>query len=1077
MSRIKTIVAVAMALGFVSVAVGADKPIKLRVLLLSGNNNHNWKKTTPALVKIFKESERFTVTVTNEPEKLKAADFKACDVIVSNWTPWPNIRKRFWDAETEKAFLDFIRGGRGLVVFHAASTAFATWPEFQKLVGATWGKGTGHGRQHEFEVKIADPKHPVTAGMKNFKIFDELWHRMAAQPDKKVLCTAFSAKNRGGSGAEEPVVIYTQIGKGRGFNLVLGHGTKAMSNPNWQKLMLRGTEWAATGKVKPPPAKKVARLADNTTATSTPLPAILPAVVSAGAEADAAIKAIGTYKFGQSRSTLVAVQKVVQAAAGDTAARKQMAEKLAAVLGSDVTPDCKKFVCGQLSLVAGDAQVPVLAGLLGDKDLSMAARSALQRIPGDAPLAAMRSALAKAKGPAKAGLISSLGERRDPKAVDAIAPSLTADDPLAAGAAIDALGKIGGTQATDALWAARAKVPAKLQRWLGDALLRCANGLLADGKTDRAAPIFQELSASNRPKHMRLAAFPGLVACSKDAADTVMAALTGKDPAMQLAAVRAVRLGRDEKLVQALAGQLPKVAPSVRAVVIETLAERRATSALPAIAKEASSENSAVRLAAVAALGKLGDASTVPLLAKLAAEKQGAEQRLARLSLSRLRGEGVAKAMTDQLKTADAPVRREVIGALAERGVKSAAPALLPAARDKDKSVRAEAVKALGKLADAGMCPAVIRLLQQAASDGERSALETALITICRRAGGQDAATTHVLPAMSGADAKTTGSLLRVLGKFGGPKALAAIRTGAKDKNADVRTAAILALGEWPDATPLEELLSLAASAKETVPRVLALRAFVKLSGKATDRKPDAMAGLYAKAMAVAGRPDEKKAILAGLAGLRSLKALELAESCMKESAVADEAALAAVKVADSLWVSQPQAVGAALKRIAASKVAAPIRAEATRILIELSKPVNLARDAKATSPDGLESDGNASGDQAAIDGKEDTYWDEADGRKLYRLVVTFPAPRKIAALRITGFQQHSYAPKDFEIICDGKVVKSIRNAQYQNNRMTAAFGETTCKAVELKITGYYGNSPAIRELEIYGLDTDKKEE
>ena len=254
MFRMKTLGAAALVFALVSAAAGEDKPAKLpklpklRVLLLSGKNNHNWKKTTPALVKIFTKSERFTVTVTNEPEKLKAADFKACDVIVSNWTPWP-IRKRYWDAETEKAFLDFIRGGRGLVVFHAASTAFATWPEFQKLVGATWGKGTGHGRQHEFEVKIADPKHPVTAGMKNFRILDELWHRMPAQPGRKVLAAAFSAKNRGGSGADEPVVIYTQLGKGRGFNLVLGHGTKAMSFPAWQTLMLRGTEWAATGKV------------------------------------------------------------------------------------------------------------------------------------------------------------------------------------------------------------------------------------------------------------------------------------------------------------------------------------------------------------------------------------------------------------------------------------------------------------------------------------------------------------------------------------------------------------------------------------------------------------------------------------------------------------------------------------------------------------------------------------------------------------------------------------------------------------------------------------------------------------
>ena len=830
MSGMKTMGAAAVAaLVFVSSAAGADRAAKLRVLLLSGKNNHDWRKTTPALVKILRQSGRFAVTVTNEPEKLKAADFRACDVIVSNWTPWPNIRKRQWSAETEKDFLDFIRGGGGLVVFHASSTAFATWPEFQQLVGATWGKGTGHGRRHEFEVKIVDRTHPVTAGMKNFRIFDELWHRMLARPGRKVLCTALSTKKNGGTGAEEPVVICTHFGKGRGFNLVLGHDTRAMSCPGWQALMLRGAQWAATGKV------------------TLGAPA---AAGASGAEVDAALKAIGTYKFGQSRTPLVAVEKMVQAAAQDAAARKRLAAKLAGVLGSSATPDCKRFVCGQLSLAAGDEQVAVLAGLLGDPGapgLSLAARSALQRMPGDAPLAAMRAALAKAKGAAKVGLICSLGERRDAKAAAAIAASLTGADAVAAGAAIDALGKIRGAQATEALWAARTKVPPKLRPALGDALLRCANALLAEGKSDRAAAIFRELSAPGRAKHMRVAAFPGLVACRKDASETVMAALTGKDAAMQLAAVRAVRAGRDEALVRALAGQLSKVSASVRAAVIETLAERGAATALPAVAKEASSEDASVRRAALAALGRLGDASTVGLLAKLAAGKQGAEQRLARRSLVRLRGRGVDKAMADRLKTAAAGVRRELISALAERGVKSAVPALMSAARDKDGVVRAEAVKALGRLADAGACPAMVALLKQAGTDNDRWALEAALVAICRRAGAGGAGTASLLEALSGADAKTTGSILRVLAKLGGPRALAAIRLAARNKSAEIRTAAIRALAEWPDAAPLEELLALAASTTESVPRVLALRGFVKLSAKATDRKPDALAGLSSR--------------------------------------------------------------------------------------------------------------------------------------------------------------------------------------------------------------------------------------
>ena len=136
--------------------------------------------------------------------------------------------------------------------------------------------------------------------------------------------------------------------------------------------------------------------------------------------------------------------------------------------------------------------------------------------------------------------------------------------------------------------------------------------------------------------------------------------------------------------------------------------------------------------------------------------------------------------------------------------------------------------------------------------------------------------------------------------------------------------------------------------------------------------------------------------------------------------------------------------------------------------MVVLSGMVNIAPQGTATSPDGIEKDGGSGGDQTAIDGDTATYWDEADGQKLYRLIVAFKQPEKIAAVSIVGYEHHSYAPKDFEILCDGKVVKKVENAQYDNNFLVVRIDEVKCTSVELKITGYYGNSPAIRELGIY---------
>ena len=132
---------------------------------------------------------------------------------------------------------------------------------------------------------------------------------------------------------------------------------------------------------------------------------------------------------------------------------------------------------------------------------------------------------------------------------------------------------------------------------------------------------------------------------------------------------------------------------------------------------------------------------------------------------------------------------------------------------------------------------------------------------------------------------------------------------------------------------------------------------------------------------------------------------------------------------------------------------------------------VNIAALGTGSSPDGLKQDGDGRGSQAAIDGDPSTYWDEQDGAKLYRYAVTFKQPEKIAALAIMGWGQHDFAPKDFEVLCDGKSVKKVENAQYDRSILHLPIDEIACQSVELKITGYYGRSPAIRELGIFSRE------
>jgi type 1 glutamine amidotransferase len=235
-------------------APAAEPAAKLRILILSGANNHDWQHTTPVLQKFYEGSGRFAVTVTEKVPQMTAADFAGYDALVCNYTTYPNVRGHRWPAATEKAFLDYIAAGHGLVIFHAASTAWNDWPEFTDLIGLTWQMGTSaHGKYHSFAVTILDREHPVTAGMQSFQhVPDELYHRQLKHATAHVLATAYSDKAAGGTGQDEPMIVTTEFGKGRVFHTAMGHDPRAMSGVEFQTLMLRGTEWAASGKVTIP---------------------------------------------------------------------------------------------------------------------------------------------------------------------------------------------------------------------------------------------------------------------------------------------------------------------------------------------------------------------------------------------------------------------------------------------------------------------------------------------------------------------------------------------------------------------------------------------------------------------------------------------------------------------------------------------------------------------------------------------------------------------------------------------------------------------------------------------------------
>ena len=197
---------------------------------------------------------------------------------------------------------------------------------------------------------------------------------------------------------------------------------------------------------------------------------------------------------------------------GDAAARKDLETRLAAVLKTGASRAAKDFVCRKLMVIGTAESVPALADLLTDKDLSHMARYALERIPALEAAQAMRDALPKVSGATKAGVIGSLGVRRDATSVGVLTASLNDADKAVAGAAACALGDIGTPEAGKALDEFAKKAPEAVKPAAVDACLACAERLLADGKKAEATALYKLFTGIEQPKHVRLAATQGLAA-------------------------------------------------------------------------------------------------------------------------------------------------------------------------------------------------------------------------------------------------------------------------------------------------------------------------------------------------------------------------------------------------------------------------------------------------------------------------------------------------------------------------------------------------------------------------------------
>ena len=236
---------------------------KLQALIITGqhSSSHAWRDTTPELRAALEETDRFDVRVMEEFRGVGSVTLDTYDVLILNYSNTGD-EQLAWGTETQEAVQAFVRSGKGLVLYHAALSAFRDWPAYEEMSGGSYRPNNGHhSPAHSFSIDVVDPDHPITRGLGPLlEDNDELYANLSWQPEGSyhVLATAYDDHSLYsdsprqpvlGPGRDQPMLWTTQYGDGRVFVTAFGHGVENVRGQTFRVTFRRGTEWAATGDV------------------------------------------------------------------------------------------------------------------------------------------------------------------------------------------------------------------------------------------------------------------------------------------------------------------------------------------------------------------------------------------------------------------------------------------------------------------------------------------------------------------------------------------------------------------------------------------------------------------------------------------------------------------------------------------------------------------------------------------------------------------------------------------------------------------------------------------------------------
>lgn len=928
------------------------QPVKPRTMLVFSLCNGYKHSSIPywktALDVMSEKTGAFKVVHSEDMSVFTPESLSRFDVICFN-----NTTGLVPDENQQKAIMDFITSGKGIVGIHAATDNFNQWPAGMEMMGGVF-KGHPWGGGGTWAIKIDDPDHPLMKSFhgKGFKIKDEIYRTappLYSRDKQRVLMSLDMSDptTRNADGVEPDdmdtgISWIKRVGGGRLFYCSLGHDHAVTWNPAVLAHYLAGIQYAM-GDLK----------VDDTPIGAGSQPLDVSAL-------DNLIKQLDDYDWNKSRAALIQIQALIRSHFGDKKACGTIEDKLLAKLNTDVSPAAKDFICRQLAVIGTEKSVPLLSRMLVDPKTTNIARYALEKVPGPAvDDVFVKTAKAAKDNDVLIGILTTLGHRKSERVVslsrEIFSTAAKNDEPVST-AFFGALGMVGTEASADELLRLKSGLSDSLQARCDDALLMCADALRQSGKNQQAVAIYQKVYRAESPDFVRAAALLGLAKSgAADVQPLLSKAMQGSDVKVRTAAIEALAYIDNNSFLKSIAADASTLPQTARIQVLSVLSDKSQEAGRAMALQMAKSDQPSMRVAAYQALAKTGEASDIDVLATAAGMAPDRDERAAaQEALYRMPGKEIDAAILKKLADSvngglDGKVVAELINATVNRQIADAPTVLFRTAASDNRQISTESIRAIQSLAGPEYAGDMVDLV--IAKPG--TSTENALIVMAEKMPSRDRLVTMIqdkYAKISGND-DAKASLLRVLGKLGDPGAIGLLKREYASSNEKLSDAAFRAMTDWPGTEFVGEMKTLAQSGADAKTKILAFRAYVRMVKEANaDNQQQTVSALIA-AYPLAERADEQKIVIGMLGDFGNVKALQFVKDKLNDPALKAEAAVSLMQICEKLLMRNPSAVVPVLQELKKDGASDAIRNKADELLNKVTNMEGYVFDWQVSGP------------------------------------------------------------------------------------------------------------------------------